>query len=71
MSYEVDVLHADKHESLSQVDAIVFDGVGQTCPKCPGKFLMSLRHLKKEVRNETTFGSNIALTIYYTSNVFL
>ena len=31
----------------------------------------TLRHLKKEVRNETTFGSNIALTIYYTSNVFI
>ena len=35
MSYEADVLHADKHESLSQVDTVIFDGVGQTCPKYP------------------------------------
>ena len=28
VSYEVDVMHADKHESLLQVDAIIFEGVG-------------------------------------------
>ena len=30
--YEVDVLNADKHESLLQVDSIIFDGFGQACP---------------------------------------
>ena len=28
VSYEVEVMHADKHESLLQVDAIIFEGVG-------------------------------------------
>ena len=32
-SYQVDVLHADKHESLLVVDAIILDGIGQECPK--------------------------------------
>ena len=32
-SYEVDVLHADKHESIILVDSIIFDGLGQACPK--------------------------------------
>ena len=30
-SYEADVLHADKHESLLQVDSIIFDGCGLEC----------------------------------------
>ena len=42
LSYEVDVLHADKHESLLQDYSIVFDGFGQTCPNYPGKFAISL-----------------------------
>ena len=42
LSYEVDFLHADKHESLLQVDSIIFDGFGQAYPKYPGKFAMSL-----------------------------
>ena len=29
LSYEVDVLLADKHESLLQVDSIIFDEFGQ------------------------------------------
>ena len=32
MSYDIDVLHADKHESPLQVDTISFDGVGQASP---------------------------------------
>ena len=28
VSYEVDVLHADKHGNLLQVDGIIFDGFG-------------------------------------------
>ena len=42
LSYEVDVLHADKHESLLQVDSIIFDGFGQAYPNYPGKFAISL-----------------------------
>ena len=57
-----------------QVDAIIFDGVGHAYPKFLCKFVMSLRHLKKEVRNKVRdltalAGSNTTLTIYYTSNV--
>ena len=46
LSNEVDVLHADKNESLLQVDSINFDGFGQACPKEPGNFAISLWHLK-------------------------
>ena len=42
LSYEAYVSHADKNESLSQVDNIVFDGFRQTCPKYLGKFAVSL-----------------------------
>ena len=31
LSYEVNVLHADKHESLLQVDSLIFYGFGQVC----------------------------------------
>ena len=41
LSYEVDVLQADKHERLLQIDSIIFDGFGQACPKYSGKFAMS------------------------------
>ena len=33
VSGEVDFLHADKHGSLPQIDAMIFDGDGQTFPK--------------------------------------
>ena len=71
LSYEVDLLHADKHESLLQVDSIIFDGFGQACPKYLGKFAISLWHLKIEFRNEVRdltalAGSYTTLTIYYT-----
>ena len=52
LSYEVDVFHTVKHESLSQVGNIIFDGFGQVFPNYLGKFAISLRHLKKEVRNK-------------------
>ena len=41
LSYEVDVLNADKHENLSQAD-IIFDGFGQACPNYLGKFSIPL-----------------------------
>ena len=67
MNYKVDVLHTDKYES------IIFDEFCQATLKYPGKFAISLWHLKKEVRNEVRYltlvaGSKITLTIYYTSN---
>ena len=52
LSYEVDVFRTVKHESLSQVGNIIFDGFGQVFPNYLGKFAISLRHLKKEVRNK-------------------
>ena len=74
LSYEVDVLHAHKHESFLQVDNIIFDGLSWACPKYQGKYAVFLWHLKKEVTNEfrdltALAGSNTALTIYYTSSV--
>ena len=42
MSDEVNFLHADKHQSLLQVDTTFFVGIGQACPKKPSKFSMSL-----------------------------
>ena len=73
LSNEADVLHADRHESVLQVDNIIFDGFGQGCPKYPAKFAMSLWHLKKEDMNEVRdltalSGSKAGLTIYYTFN---
>ena len=32
LSYELDLLDADKHESLLQVGSIIFDGFDQPCP---------------------------------------
>ena len=34
-SDEVEILHADKHESFLQVDAVIFDGDGQVFPSFP------------------------------------
>ena len=70
MSYEVDVLQTDIHESLLQVDSIIFDGFDKACSKYSGKFCNIV--VKIEVRNEVTgltalAGSNTTLTIYYTS----
>ena len=31
LSYEVYVLHADKHEILLQINSVIFDGFGQAC----------------------------------------
>ena len=67
-------LHADKYEHLTQVDRITFCGFGQACPKYPGKFALSLWHLKKDVRNKVRdltalIGSDTTLKIYYTFNV--
>ena len=31
LSYELDVLHTNKHENLLEVDSIIFDKFGQAC----------------------------------------
>ena len=74
LSFEVDVLHADKYESLLQLDSIIFDGFCQAFPNYPCKFAISLWHCKKGVKNEirdliTLTGLNTTLTNYYTFNV--
>ena len=56
MSDAVDFLHADKHESLSQIDTkILMEMVqySQSSQNC--KFAMSLQYLKKEVNDEVDF----------------
>ena len=73
-SYEVDVLHADKHESFLQVDSNIFDGFGKIFPYYLGKFIISLWHLRKKVRNEVrdltvVAGPNTTLTICDISDV--
>ena len=53
---EVDFLHTDKHENFLKIDAMIFDGDGQTFPKFPKlQFAMSLQYLKKEVSDEVDF----------------
>ena len=56
-----------------QVDAIIFEGVGQACPKYLGKLAMSLRHLEKGVWNEVRDlivlpSSDTTLAVFYTFN---
>ena len=41
LSFEVDVLHADKHGILLQVDSSIFEGFGQACPKNLDEFAVS------------------------------
>ena len=48
LSYEVDGLHADKHESPLQVGISIFDGFGQACPKYLGKFVCDMLRMKSE-----------------------
>ena len=48
LNCKVDVLHADKHESLLQVDSIFFEGFSQACSRGRGKFAISLWHLRKK-----------------------
>ena len=51
-----DFLHADKHESLLQIEAmILMEMVKYSQSSHNSKFEMSLRYLKKEVRDEFDF----------------
>ena len=52
----VDFLHADKHESLLQIDTKILMGMVKDSQSSQNsKFTMSLQYLKKEVRDEVDF----------------
>ena len=52
----IDFLHADKHESLLQIDTMILMGmVKHSQSSQNSKFAMSLQYLKKEVRDEVDF----------------
>ena len=56
VSDAVDFLHADKHESLLQIDTmILMEMVKYSQSSQNSKFAMSLQYLKKEVRDEVDF----------------
>ena len=56
MSDKVDILHADKHKSLLQIDTIILMGMVKHCQSSQNsKFATSLQYLKKEVRDEADF----------------
>ena len=49
-------LHADKHESLLQIDTMILIGIVKHSQSSQNsKFTMSLQYLKKEVRDEVDF----------------
>ena len=56
LSHEVDFLHADKHESLLQIDSmILMVMVKHSQGSQNNKFAMSLQYLKREDRNGSYF----------------
>ena len=56
LSDEVGFLHADKHESLLQIDSMILKGmVKHSQSSQNSKFAMSLQYLKKEVKDEIDF----------------
>ena len=56
VSDEVDCLHADKYESLIQIDTIILMVMTKHSQSSQNsKFAMSLQYLKKEVRDEVYF----------------
>ena len=56
VSDEFDFLHADKHESLLQIDTKILMGmIKHSRSSQNSKFTMSFQQLKKEVRDEVDF----------------
>ena len=56
MSDEVDFLHADKHESLLQIDTMILMEIVKPFQSSQNsKFTMTLQYLKKEARDEVDF----------------
>ena len=54
MSDEVDFMHADRHESLPQIDTMILIRTVKHSESSQ-KFAISLQYLKKEIRNEVGF----------------
>ena len=63
MSEAVDFLHADKHESLLQIDTRFFDGYGQAFPKFPKKQVWNVYTIPKKVRDEVDFFDAINIKV--------
>ena len=64
-SDEVDFLHADKHESLLQIDSMILMWmVNHSQSSQNRKFAMSLNYLKKEVNYEVDFCMQINIKVY-------
>ena len=56
MTGEVDFLHANKQESIIQIDSMILSGmVKHSQSSQNSKFAMSLQSLKKEVKDEVDF----------------
>ena len=56
VSDEVDFLHADKHESLLQIDAMILMGVVKHSQSSQNnKFAMSLQYLENKVIDEVAY----------------
>ena len=56
VSVEVGFLHANKHESLLQIDTMILMGMSSYSQSSQNSmFAMSLQYLKKEVRDEVEF----------------
>ena len=56
VSDEVDFLHADKYESLLQIDTMILIGIVKHSQNSQNiKFTLSLQYLKKEVRDKVEF----------------
>ena len=56
LSDEVESLHADKYESLLQIDRIILMGMDKHPQSSQNsEFAMSLQYLKKEVKDEVDF----------------
>ena len=66
MNNEVDFLHADKHESFLQIDAMIFYGDGQAFPKFPklqGCNVINI--LKKKLEMKLIFYMQINIKVSY------
>ena len=56
LSDEVDFWHADKHESLLQLESMILMGIDKHSQSSQNRgFAMFLQYLKKEVKDEVDF----------------
>ena len=63
VSDEVDLLHADKHKGLLQIDTMILvEIVRHSQNSQNSKFSMSLQYLKKKVRDEVDFWINFKVS---------